>query len=170
MEKLPESFVILNDWQNEKLWKKYIKWLKEKTNKDFRGEGFYHFYWVDWNSFYLNKYAYSYKEITLEEWDRIVNNKEVEFKLGERIAVSNLSEKEALEDIKTEADKYFYTWGITKEWRHLVEKEGNFKNFEEYKYIAKIPKIEIEYLWKTIELTKEEFDLIDLYNKYENTL
>ena len=148
-KELPKYFVIKQDSENP-LWTKYIKWLNERYNVNFDWTCGY--YWYDWSKDYnwanhhwnISSFQNNPTEITLEEWNEIVNNlsweetnndKEI-FTPWEQVGVSSVSIEKALEDLKTDTYEYYYIW-ITKEWVYVVE-DNNWK-LENWPYICKMP-------------------------------
>ena len=86
--KMPEYFAIKRV-DNDPLWKKYINWFRKKYDHSFDGSATW--YGFDGNTNYsnmfwssLNKFKNTPIELTLEQWDKIVNKTmEEEFKLPE---------------------------------------------------------------------------------------
>ena len=96
----------------------------------------------DWKSAYTNLNNLNYAEES--------------FEMHEQIAVSDDSIEEAIEDLAVDIYKFYYTWGKTRDWSHIVEDSNGA--FDECKYIAKIPKeivIKTE-SWETISITKDK--------------
>jgi len=83
MNTLPEYFVIFRN-ANNPLWNKYIEWLNEKYNRTLRGDaqayygyGGKNLYNWDLCQYSLSDYCYLVTVITLEQWDNIVNKKDM---------------------------------------------------------------------------------------------
>lgn len=94
MDKLPKYFIIKKDNSNP-LWKSYINWLNETYVRSWSGKD-YNYYGLDGNRYHNGTNAYTNKLsflnnpvlITLEEWDRIVNNPiKYKFKVGDKVKV-----------------------------------------------------------------------------------
>lgn len=90
--KMPEYFAIKRVADNP-LWQKYISWLRKKYNNFFDGTGSW--YGFDGSTNYFNMFCSSLDEfknnpveLTLEQWDQIVNKTiKEEFKLPEKWCV-----------------------------------------------------------------------------------
>lgn len=80
LPELPEVFCIKHDSSNP-LWDKYINWLNEKFNENYRGHFTDTYYGINNNGghgCYHNPITFgpTCKELTLEEWDSIVNKQQ----------------------------------------------------------------------------------------------
>lgn len=83
------------------------------------------------------------------------------FKIGEQVAVSDFTKEGAIENLKSDVCKYYYTGWINKNWEHIVQILpfiGDIR-YIDVKYIAKIPnKKQI-----TIEVSEEQEKFINNY-------
>ena len=75
------------------------------------------------------------------------------FKIWERVAVSDISETNALDTLKDDEENYYYTWGINKYGNHIIEIYND--DFLTFKFIAKIPK---EKTIKPITITTDSWE------------
>lgn len=72
------------------------------------------------------------------------------FKVGEQVACSDVSKEKAIEDLINRSMNFYYTWYKTSKWKYIIEDED--WDVDAWRYIAKIPKEEIE------ELTMDELE------------
>ena len=95
--KMPEYFAIKRVADNH-LWGKYINWLSKKYNHIFDGYAYCYGFggsttYFDMFRSSLDKFKNNPVELTLEQWDQIVNkNKMKEFKLPEKWCVLSQGE------------------------------------------------------------------------------
>lgn len=104
-KELPKYFVIKNPWDTE-LWRKYITWLNKTYGSTWYWNKVDAYYWytknfdnVECTEWRFNlRYFDNVVELTLEEWDEIVNWKEIKwtiiFDIKEQIRWEWTNEKE----------------------------------------------------------------------------
>jgi hypothetical protein len=123
INELPEYFAIKRD-ANNPLWKKYINWLNEKYNRALNGDAQNEYYGYDG---YVNYYAAlkSFKnpvtELTLEQWDNIVNKKD-EFVLPEKWCLRSKGEETYVKYLQPYLEKIGYSesqWNGIDYWYHF---------------------------------------------------
>ena len=151
INKLPEYFAI--KWSSNPLWKDYIRWLNKNYGASLTGierDSYYGYGGRKLNNWDLCKDSLSYysclvTELTLEQWDNIVNKKD-EFVLPEKWCVERNSDnylilnnyfnskfKKKLAD----ADGYLvspnYSGSSPKEWAKPIDyTEITFEQFKQY--------------------------------------
>ncbi len=81
-----------------------------------------------------------------------------EFTPWEQVACNNKSKENAIEDLKTDECIYYYIWK-TRDWRYVIEDE--YWYIDNFKYIAKIPKVQemtleeiSKELWREVKIIK----------------
>jgi hypothetical protein len=148
LNELPKYFAIKKDYDNLYLWNKYITWLNKTYDVEFSGYSFSYYgydgFLADWFS-NINSFRKPVTEITLEQWDNIVNKKD-EFVLPEKWCVERNSDnylilnnyfnskfKKKLAD----ADGYLvspnYSGSSPKEWAKPTDyTEITFEEFKKY--------------------------------------
>jgi hypothetical protein len=97
LKTLPKSFACKNT--NDKLWKKYIKWLNKEYGRNLTGDSYNWPYYGIMSSgeFDHNKSSYFDTILSLEEWDEIVNG--VQIKETEEVMKTNEITKDQLKQI-----------------------------------------------------------------------
>jgi len=88
-------------------------------------------------------YTHSSEEELKEDWYEQVVLEET-FKIGEQVACSDISKENAIED-DDDIYKHYYTWWKTSKWLYITKNEDG--NLNTWKYIAKIPDIQIIHIW-----------------------
>jgi hypothetical protein len=97
LNELPKYFAIKKDYDNLYLWNKYITWLNKTYDVVFSGDSFSYYgydgFSADWFS-NINSFRNPVTEITLEQWDNIVNKKD-KFLLPEKWCVKVTKENKS---------------------------------------------------------------------------
>ena len=149
INKLPEYFAI--KWSDNPLWKDYISWLNETYNVTLNGtatKSYYGFAGKITDTFYmycisLSDFKNPVTELTLEQWDNIVNKKD-EFVLPDKwafkVTLENYQEFKHLRSLINNNRGYItsepyghLSWGV---WRADLTlsnlKEITFEQFKKY--------------------------------------
>ena len=86
---LPEYFAIFNDITNP-LWSKYIVWLNDKYNKDYKGSTITCYYGYDGQvkrDSNISNFKNNPKVLTLEQWNNIVNGNQIKQTMKQKLTV-----------------------------------------------------------------------------------
>ena len=173
--KLPPYWIVKND-SSQEFKDTVINYLNETYRKKWGGGswwGSWIYYWYDWNNYsdwtnaynYIEEFENNPKLLTLKQFKKMTKQKEkkVKFKVWEQVAVSNVSEEDAITDLVYDPHRFYYTWWKNINWLYVIE-ISNW-DYTTYRYIAKIPKpktIKIKDVnWNEYEI--EESKLIDLW-------
>jgi hypothetical protein len=143
--KLPEYFAI--KWSDNPLWNKYITWLNETYENNLSGNAFSYYGYDGFsdNWFYnINNFKNPVTELTLEQWDNIVNKKN-EFVLPEKWIVKVTEEnKTVLDGWKQKINPYSDPAGLFnqylnyKGYNDFLKSEYTEITFEQFKkYVLK---------------------------------
>ena len=113
LNELPKYFAIKRD-ANNPLWNKYIKWLNKKYNRNLSGDAQVYYGFGGENKYDSNFYSSSFSyfpnpvtEITLEQWDNIVNKKN-EFLLYEKWCVKSTGKETYIKYLQPYLEKISY--------------------------------------------------------------
>jgi len=137
-----KKYIRIDKNTTEEMAVEHLESLWGKVYKNLLKYNWFNFIKLDnFNDIY---YTYESEKYIIEDWYEEIILEET-FELWEQISCSDTSKVNAIESIDNDIYKYYYTWWKTSKWLYITENEDG--NLNTWKYIAKIPDIQIIHIW-----------------------